>query len=130
MTETKTRDVLVHKANLPLGEKESVGEFMQKLRKSLGGFLLPKLKVSKNGSVWPVEVFSKSVIAEVFVPSQKDDEPSYQLFKCDFVRKGDDFKFAEPREVKRGFIDVESGVEVAKAITEVEKRAELWTGVL
>jgi len=127
---TETREVLVHKANLPLGEKESVGEFMQKLRKSLAGYLLPKMNVAKNGSVWPIEVFSKSVIAEVYVPTQKDDEVNYRLFKCDFVRKGDDeFKFAEPREVKRGFVDIETGVEVTKAL--VEKSAGgIWTGVL
>lgn len=130
MTETKTRDVLVHKANLPLAEKESVGEFMQKLRKSLAGFILPKVKATKNGSVWPLEVFSKSVISEVYMPTQKDDEVSYRLFKCDFTRKGDSFSFGEPREVKRGFVDLETGVDVTKAI-EVEKRkAELWTGVL
>lgn len=126
----ETREVLVHKANLPLGEKESVGEFMQKLRKSLAGYILPKMKVSKNGSVWPIEVFSKSVIAEVYVPTQKDDEVNYRLFKCDFVRKGDDFKFGETREVKRGFVDVETGVEVTKALVEKSVGGGIWTGVL
>lgn len=125
----ETREVLVHKANLSLNENESIGDFMKEMRLALKADLLTKLKIAQTGWLWPVEVYSKSVIAEVSTDSKKDNEPRYRLYRIDYTRKNGVFSFGKHREVKRGYIDVETGIEVSKSV-EVEKRAELWQGVV
>lgn len=97
--ETTVIDVIVHKANIPLRNGESIGQFTRELSDAGRKHVLQKLNIAgKEGGAFMVEAFADKVIFATF----KDfKEPTkHHAFKFTRDRAGN-FEFGSLTEVKR-----------------------------
>lgn len=103
MSQKKTHDVIVHKAGLPLMTGESLGKFSGRLREAGMAYVNNSLSLVKDSSVYPVEIYGKSVVFDVAqygkdVPSNK----RYRFFAAAYTRKENGaFEFSTLTEVER-----------------------------
>jgi hypothetical protein len=104
----RTVDVLVQK-DISLATGESVNAFVEKVRNAGIGYLRQKLNVpiNKAGSVsthiYPVEIFSKSIIFDVYKYGDGvKDEDKARFYAVAYARKDDgSFEFSTLTEVER-----------------------------
>lgn len=118
-------NVTVHKAAIPIGAKESVGDFTQAIHKAAQDHVVKKLGV-KTYDCWPREVFGDSVVMSCYLPDGKGSK----LYQMTYTRAKDgSFSFGDLIEVqaKTSYVPVVSvfgtGVSVSKAAENVTPAA-------
>lgn len=104
MSEEKTtHDVVVHKGSITLADGESLSQFTSKLRDAGSKFMASKLNLMKDSSVYPIEIFGKSIVFDVYqygpnVPAEKRQ----RFYAAAYTRKDSgDFEFSTMTEVER-----------------------------
>lgn len=127
---TQTHDVVVHKANITLADGESVQQFMSKIRDAGKTFVGTKLNLVKNADVYPVEVFSKTIVFDVYqygpdVPANK----RARFFAAAYSRKNDGgFEFTTLTEVERVTVyQPKQNAAVTKSTKGEEVEKAVWT---
>lgn len=95
---TATMDVVVHKANVPLMDGESIYQFTSKLSDESRMYVEKKMLLSrdKGDYTWMVELFASSVIMSV----TKVRMPT-KMYALSYTRKDGMFSFGTPVEVER-----------------------------
>lgn len=104
MNETQTMDVIVHKnINLQIGE--TLSQFTRGLRESAREHIMKKLNIAppttgkaNDGGAYMVEVFSKSVVMDVWKGAGPD---KYYAFAYERDPQTKVFKFGDASEVER-----------------------------
>jgi hypothetical protein len=138
-TEKLTHDVLVQK-DITLGTGESISAYSQKVRDAGSKYVKQKLNLVKDSGCYPVEIFSKSVIFNVYQygPTVEDDKRS-RYFAVAYTRKNDGtFEFATLTEVEQvvGYQPKDSTAVTKSATTGLNAPGwqsvakALWNGVL
>lgn len=97
-----THDVAVQK-DITLAAGESLQAYTQKVRDAGCKYVKQKLSLDKNAGCYPVEVFSKSVVFDVYQYGENVDESKrYRYFAAAYARKNDGtFEFSTLTEVER-----------------------------
>lgn len=141
MPETASHNVVVQK-DIALTSGESIGAYAQKVRDAGTKYVKQKLNLVKESYCYPVEIFSKSVIFNVYQygPSVTDEDKRSRYFAAAYTRKNDGaFEFSTLTEVEQviGYQPKESAA-VTKSMTveldaapgwlSIEKA--LWNGIL
>lgn len=96
-------NVVVHKASITLADGESIGQFTSKLRDAGRNYIASKLNLPKDSSVYPVEIFSKSIVFDVYQygPNVKEGDRA-RFYAAAYARKDSgDFEFSTLTEVER-----------------------------
>lgn len=98
----KTHDVVVRK-DIALANGESLRDFTQKARDQGTKWVRQKLNLVKDASVYPIEIFSKSMVFDVAQYGPNVDQTKrYRFFAASYTRKsGGDFEFGSLTEVER-----------------------------
>lgn len=90
---SRTQQVLIHKAAVPLMANESLGAFTNALKSAGRAHVMQKFNVSdKEGSAWPVEVFSNKAVFMV-VPDFKKPPTNDFHVAMKFTRSTDTGQF-------------------------------------
>lgn len=103
MANAQTHDVVVHKASIALADGESIGQYTSKLRDAGRSYINQKLNLVKDASVYPVEIFSKSIVFDVYQygPNSAPDKRA-RFYAAAYTRKDSgDFEFSTLTEVER-----------------------------
>lgn len=121
--------VNVTKAELPVGEGESVDTMLQELRTAAGDTLRKALKVDKlkepdYSYAWAEDVFADAIVQRLSVHGPKVDKSKAGLYQMTWKRDGMGFKFGEPVRVMRKI------TYVPMKDAPVRKAAELWGDLL
>lgn len=96
-------EVMVEKADLPLGEGESLNDFNRKLEEGLKEHF-HKLEFSdKISDIWPTEIYPDRVVTNVYWDHEKTDLRSRgpSFFQVPYKRSSTGFEFGETTEVER-----------------------------
>lgn len=141
-TDRTTYQAVVHKANVPLMQSESLRQFTTELQKSAKPMLMQKFNGGSDGDAdgdaWPLEVFATKAVFMV-IPEWADVSKDVTVA---FAFERDDegeFKFGEVQKVKAvTSYEVTKRAELPKAmempnwasLAEVETTKSLWAGVL
>jgi hypothetical protein len=98
----RTHDVVVQK-DIALATGESLSAYTQKVRDAGCKYVKQKLNLGDKCGCYPVEVFSKSVIFDVYNYSANvDDSTRYRYFAAAYTRKDTgEFEFSTLTEVER-----------------------------
>lgn len=101
-TKQRTHEVVVQK-DITLATGESLQAYTQKVRDAGCKYVKQKLNLGKESGCYPVEVFSKSVIFDVYQYGPNVDESTrYRYFAAAYTRKDDGaFEFSTLTEVER-----------------------------
>lgn len=137
---TQVVNCIVHKASIALIKGESLDDFRRKLGRAAEVHAMQKLSIAK-GDAWPVEVFSKTVVVNVY----EYDRPANQtakkagLYAMGYSRdKAGEFSFESLTPVERvtGFRAKATSLTVSKAfdtthVADGWRKAEkgLWTSL-
>lgn len=123
MAETQTHDVIVHKASISLADGESIQQYTKRLREAGVKFIGMKLNLVKDSSVYPVEIFSKSLVFDVYQYGPNvDADKRARFFAAAYTRKANgDFEFSTLTEVERVTVyQPKSSVSITKALADGE----------
>jgi len=147
MSETKkTHDVIVQK-DIALATGESLSVYAQKVRDAGKSYIKQKLNLGKDSSCYPVEIFSKSVVFDVYQFGENVEESKrVRFYAAAYTRKNDgSFEFNTLTEVERvvGYQPKEAATAVTKGHAPAQPQAPespdapgwlvakaLWNGVL
>lgn len=99
-----TINVLVHKADIPLKNGESLGEYTREISREGEMYLMKKLKMNreKGDYIYSTEIFSSKAIFSTW--KRKDKENKY--YSVDYSRKEDgnfDFKNVNEVELRQSY---------------------------
>ncbi len=124
MTEERTHNVVIHKANVPLQTGESIRQFTRALSDAGRDHVRKKLNLPDKGvDIFMVEAFAKSAVFDVFRFGPDAPKPKQRFIATAFTRKTTgEFEFGPTTEVQRvTTFQPKSAVPVAKAIVSVSK---------
>lgn len=134
-----TSHPVVVQKDIALATGESLQTYSQKVRDAGTKYVKQKLNfATKNCSCYPVEIFSKSVIFDVYQYGQNIDEANRcKYYAVAYTRKDDGaFEFSTLTEVERvvGYQAKDSTMPTTKAVDDspgwVPTQKSLWQGVL
>lgn len=97
-----THDVVVRK-DIKLETGESISDFTRKARESGVKYIRQQLNLDKKESgVYPIEIFSKSMVFDVYKYSPANEDDRIRYYACAYTRKNDGtFDFSTLTEVER-----------------------------
>lgn len=137
-----THDVVVQK-DIALATGESLSAYTQKVRDAGCKYVKQKLNLGDKSGCYPIEVFSKSVIFDVYNYGPTSSDTNYRYFAAAYTRKDTgEFEFSTLTEVERvvSYQPKTTAVPVTKAASPASELADapgwqltaksLWHGVL
>lgn len=100
--EAQTHEVVVRK-DISLANGESLADFTRKAREDGTKFVRQKLNLQpKESGVYPIEIFSKSMVFDVYKYNATSGEDRVRYYACAYSRKNDgSFEFGSLTEVER-----------------------------
>jgi len=96
-------EAVIHKADVPLAQGESLKDFMGALRASGETELTRKFNLDlKKSNVFMVEAFASAAIFEVYKYEGAQANDRMRFYAMKYTRKNDgNFEFSETKEVER-----------------------------
>ena len=115
-----TREVIVHKANIPLAKGESIRAYTAALEKAASAALRQKLNLAPDkSSVYMIEAYPTKAVFDVYKYSSGPgaNDSSFRYFAMDYTRKaGGEFEFSNSTEVERVVsFEPKEGIQITKA---------------
>jgi hypothetical protein len=125
--------ILVEKATIQLMPEESLQDFLNILENKSKEYTMKKLKIKENtgGYAWLVAAFDGNVIVAVYGKSNvQDDTGEDRFYKIKYTREGDEFKFADMKEVEQKINYTPKNL--SDAFSDVEKNTNkaMWNNIL